>query len=123
MGLDLCVGQVSGADASRCNGTTEVIIKTILASGAGAANAANNRVYIADQLTHAVLVIDGTSNQVLGSIPIPGTFGVGEVAVNSSTGILYVPATSGSASSLFVINDNVAQTTQQLSLTLVGTGS
>src|SRR5205823_5387610 len=105
------------------DGVTEAILTTFPAFGSSTVNAAIDRVYVADNLSHAVLVLDGASNQILGSIPVPATFSLGEIAVNSSTGTLYLAATTGSVSNVFVINDNVAQATQQLSVTLAGTGS
>jgi len=105
------------------DGVTEAILTAFPAFGSSTVNAAIDRVYVADNLSHAVLVLDGASNQILGSIPVPATFSLGEIAVNSSTGTLYLAATTGSVSNVFVINDNVAQATQQLSVTLAGTGS
>jgi hypothetical protein len=88
-----------------------------------AVNPTRNRVYVRRSASPASLyVFDGTSNGLIGIIPLPSgyTFGDG-LAVNSNNGKLYVIGEdSGGNFFLFVLNDNLAASGVSLSPTSVG---
>src|ERR1700682_2910281 len=77
------------------DGSTHAILTTFPGSGSVAVNATLDRVYVADNLSHSVLVVDGAGSKQLGSIPVPGTASFGDIAVNSTTGLLYLATIQG----------------------------
>ncbi len=106
------------------DGNTQAILTTFAGAGFGTVNAVQERAYIADQSSHSILVIDAVSEKLLGSIAIPGTAGFGEIAVNSTSGLLYLPTVDSSGASLLIVKDNVTPTQNlQLTVNLAGSGS
>ena len=82
-------------------------------------------VYVADNLSHSVLVVDGAGSKQLGSIPVPGTASFGDIAVNSTTGLLYLATIQGTTANLLIIKDTMAGAVvqQQVLVDLTGTGA
>ena len=52
-------------------------------------NLVNNKVYVTNGRGLSVTIIDGNTNQILQTLPIPASF-PGGVAVNQATGLVYV---------------------------------
>jgi uncharacterized protein (DUF2141 family) len=106
------------------DGASEAVLASFRGAGEAAVNPKQNRVYVADRLSHSVLVLDGASNQQLGSIPVPGAVSLGEIAVNSTTGKLYLAMADATRATLSVIKDNVnGGPEQELLASLAGSGT
>lgn len=108
------------------DGTTNGVLATFPGSGFAAVNPTANRVYVADNLSHSVLVVDSASSTQLGTIPIAGKASLGEITVNSTTGMLYLATIQGTTATLLVIKDNVSSGSaakQQVVIKLAGSGS
>ncbi len=89
------------------DGSSEAIITTLSASGSVAVNPARNRVYVADSPTRSVKVFDGTTHALIGSIPAPGGTSLGDIAVNRTTGKVYVIDFVAGGANLLVIDDGL----------------
>jgi YVTN family beta-propeller protein len=66
-------------------------------------NLANNKIYVANSNDATVTIIDGNTNQVLQTLPVPAVFAT-DVGVNSATGLTYV--TDGSSDKVIVLQQN-----------------
>jgi YVTN family beta-propeller protein len=106
------------------DGASEATLTSFRGAGEAVVNPKQNRVYVADRLSHSVLVLDGATNKQLGNIPIPGVSPFGEIAVNITTGKLYLAMADATRATVLVIKDNVAGATKpQLLVSLSGTGT
>ncbi|HEY2933147.1 MAG TPA: hypothetical protein VGK99_15510 [Acidobacteriota bacterium] len=81
---------------------------------------AANKIFVADQQTQSVLVIDGNTNQIIRSIPV-GQGRVDNIAVNETFGKVYAAVshdTTGPEASIWVIdavrNEPIRQITQKI---------
>jgi YVTN family beta-propeller protein len=66
-------------------------------------NLANNKIYVADSVDATMTIIDGNTNQVLQTLPVPAAFAA-NVGVNSATGLTYV--TDGASDKVIVLQPN-----------------
>jgi BACON domain-containing protein len=86
------------------DGSTEAVVGTLSASGTIAVDSTRNRIYVADGPSLSVRIFDGVTNDFIGTIALPaGSSTAGPIAVNSSTGLIYVIANNASGAALLVI--------------------
>src|ERR1039458_2749610 len=135
--FNLLAASMYGADSSGKNVVvinygTESVVATLPVSQTGgiAVNPTRNRVYAVDLSVspQVVKVFDGVSNTLVGSIPLrAGDQACCTMAVNSSTGIIYLPVSNSGSPFLLVIDDTLTSNPpvpQAVSVTpSTGTGS
>ena len=135
--FNLLAASMYGADSSGKNVVvinygTESVVATlpVTQTGAIAVNPTRNRVYAVDLSVspQVVKVFDGGSNTLIGSIPLrAGDQACCTMAVNSSTGIIYLPVSNSGSPFLLVIDDTLTSNPpvlQAVSVTpFTGTGS
>jgi uncharacterized protein (TIGR03437 family) len=105
----------SGKNVLVVDATTESLVATLAVSqpGAIAVNPTRNRVYAVDFSVspQAIRVFDGGTNTLVGNIPLrPGDQACCGMAVNSSTGKIYLPVSNLSSQLLLVIDDSLGTT-------------
>jgi YVTN family beta-propeller protein len=66
-------------------------------------NLRNNKVYVTNGSSLSVTIIDGKTNQVLQTLPVPAAFPDG-ISVNQATGLTYV--SDGGSDKVIVLQPN-----------------
>jgi N-acetylneuraminic acid mutarotase len=113
---NLLYAQGSGGALQIINGAPdpEVVLATVAIpfpwGGPVGVNPALNRIYIGNGASNNIAILDATTGQTVGSVSLgAGVSSVGSVYVDASRNLVYAMAVSAGSSSLWVIQDGMAQ--------------
>jgi len=102
---------ISGSGVEVIDGNTEAVLSTLPVSSPGpiAVNPTRDRVYVVDNSASPPMlkVFDGSTNALVGSMPLSAGDSSATMAVNSNTGAIYLLISNNSVPSLLVLNDGL----------------
>ncbi len=97
-----------GSDLEVRSGVDHSLITTITGQGSViGVNTTRNRIYVSDQANQVVNVIDGSTNAVIGNIPLGTGVTPSIGAVDSTRNRLYVTGTAAGSTLVYVVTDTV----------------